>query len=432
MNVNNNIKILPLSLLLLLFSSSCAFFLERLDKKENNPIIEISIDKKQTFCPINNSYLQLISQNEKSHQHFSKFLLRVESVRNINFIDKVVLWSLLQMNLRPDLSTPQSRIQVLINYQGKEEYLSYFQENNEWSYLVALEQLLKKYQSHYTLKDLASLIDKYHPDLFYVSNDFAAFLVSNTALISKEEALKKIYMRADEPLRENERLPRQRLVPLVTRFYKHRRQMKRNVKSSNYLFDYKANQKMSTKCNYDMGLYQSSIYLINNTFIRNNIFGIKEGKNAFLASSNQGLNKLTNLKGTLFFASHGNSRATALCSFQSKLKQKRKMWLISSDSRDPGQHIYHLLEYGLQNISQIEEMDKMLKFSRHLFLQSPVRLIFESNRSTKQQLEELLKLNIPIYYANNLGRIWGLYQDNQRYSFLLDDRKAGGLSCIAR
>ena len=431
MNVKKVLSILVVFLLLLL-TSSCAYFLERLDQNENDPIIEMSAEKTQTFCPINQSYFQIISQNQKSHDNFNKLLVQLESVNKFSFIDKAVLWSLIQMNLRPDLTAPQSRVQFLINYQGQQDYINYYQQKNEWSYLIALDELLKKYNSRYNLIQLANFIDKYHPDLFYVSKDFATFLIEKKSIIANDPQLKNIYMRADETLRENERVARQPLTPLIKKYIIQKKVYK-NIKSSSYLFDYTTTKKISTRCNYDMGLYQNSIYLINDDFIRSNIFGLKEGKNTFITTTNQGTQNLTNLQGTIFFKGTGGSRAAALCSFESRTNQdSRNIWLVSSDSRDPGQHIYHLLEYGLQDITQIDELDKMLKFSRHLFLQGPVRLVFESNRSTKMQLQELLKLNIPIYYASNLGRIWGLYQSEQEHSFLLDDRKAGSLSCMAR
>lgn len=423
-----NVKKYPITILLVVLTStlsSCAFVLDKLDRDENNPIIELTTNSKQTFCTENKSYIQLISQNEKSHKSFSTFLLKLESVAQLAFIDKVVLWSLLQMNLRPDLTAPQSKIQILLTYKGKQEFINYYHQNHDWTFLISLEQLLKKYDSRYSLMQLARYLDDYHPNRFYVSQDFASFLQTNKPLIAQNPSLKNIYMRAEETLRENERISRQPLTKLISQF-KRKKKKNKKIKPNDYLFNYNITQKISTRCNYDMGLYESSIYLINDKFIRNNIFGLKEGKNAFIASTSQGLEKIDHVNNTIFFKGEGKAKAAALCQFS---KKNKNLWLLSTDSRDPGQHIYHLLEYGLQDISQIEEMDKMLKFSRHLFLQEPVRLIFESNRSTKEQLQELLKLNIPIYYANNLGRIWGLYQDDKQFSFLLDDRKNGTLSC---
>jgi hypothetical protein len=71
----------------------------------------------------------------------------------------------------------------------------------------------------------------------------------------------------------------------------------------------------------------------------------------------------------------------------------------------------------------------MLSFSRHQFLKNPVRLIIESRKSTHKQLNELLKLNVPIYNAKKLGKIWGLQSTPEYSKFLLDERQQGHLTC---
>jgi hypothetical protein len=421
-------------LLLLMFTSSCAYLLDRLDSDfgENAPL-EIKPESKQTYCPKGNSYNQLVSENKRSHETFNRFLVQVESVDQLKFIDKAVLWSLVQMNLRPDLSSPHSRMQMLIYHGGKEHFLNYYNKNvNSWSYLYALESLLNKFKSKHSLQKLARFIDNLYPDLFYVSEDFAAFLKSKKDMLLKYPALKRIYIRGDETLKTNERITKQPLVPIIKRYLRYKKH-RLKIKFSDYLFTYDKQPRIKANCNYDMGLYSSSIYLINKNFIQSNVFGLKNGNSAFLASSTQGMDKFTPLKASVFFQGKGDARTAAICSFKEKMPGlNKRLWLVSSASRDPGQHIYHLLEYGLHDVDQLQEMDKMIKFSRHLFLQNPVRLIFESNRSTNQQLEELLKLDIPIYYANNLGKIWGYYKDKKSHSFLLDDRKTGSLACSTR
>ena len=126
------------------------------------------------------------------------------------------------------------------------------------------------------------------------------------------------------------------------------------------------------------------------------------------------------------FKGQANSRAPGICSFQTK---NSKTWIVSSDSRDPGQHIYHLLEYGLLDTQEPEKVDKLFRFSRHLFLKSPVRLVIESRRSTEEQMNELLKLNIPIYNSQKLGKMWGFQSGKSLSTFILDDRRIGSLTC---
>lgn len=121
-----------------------------------------------------------------------------------------------------------------------------------------------------------------------------------------------------------------------------------------------------------------------------------------------------------------------MCYFESK-NQLHSLAFLASDSRDPGQHLYHLFKLNLEKVITTSDLDTLIKFSRHLFLTNPLRLIYESHRGSEKQLTELLKLNIPIYNANNLGNIIGLLidQKNEKKShhFILDDRHEGHLSC---
>ena len=89
-------------------------------------------------------------------------------------------------------------------------------------------------------------------------------------------------------------------------------------------------------------------------------------------------------------------RSTAVCMIEN---EKKKIWAFSNQSRDPGQHLFHLIKYGLTESSTTADVDKLIKHSRHLFLSDTVRLIIESQKSSKEQIENLLKLNLPIYNA---------------------------------
>jgi hypothetical protein len=124
-------------------------------------------------------------------------------------------------------------------------------------------------------------------------------------------------------------------------------------------------------------------------------------------------------------------RSSAVCVIEKKTKSGQDfMWLFSNASRDPGQHLYHLFRYGLAQVSSTQEVDKLLRHSRHLFLSDPVRLVIESDRSQDSQIENLLKLNIPIYNAEKLGNVWAYTQfQREGAHFIIDDRNFGAFSC---
>ena len=415
-----------ISFLSLLTISSCANFINQIDgdllTQKSIPYKKIA--SKRTYCKKEPNFT-LISESKDSQKVFSKFIKGYK----FNYADKLALWTFVQMNLRPDLTGPNSNLQIFLKYNGRQDYYHFFSKEKKVSYplFFGLEYILKQYHSRYSLLELAKLFDSKYPNRFLVSEAFAAFLDANIKEISLNKSLKRYFTRADEPLREGERIYKQKLYPLIKLYYKSKKKTK--YVKSDYLFEYKRNNLIKAKCNYDMSLYNSSIYLINDNFIKSNMFGMREKENLFLSATTQSLKKLTSLQKSIYFQSEMTTESAAMCSFESQMNKDKSILLSSSDSRDPGQHLYHLIEYGLHELNDIQKLDEVLQFSRHLFLKKPIRLILESERSSEAQLDELLKLNMPIYNSEKLGKVWGYLRVKKRQNFIIDNRRIGGLSC---
>jgi len=412
-----------------LFSlTSCSYFLGNFEKDifDKNKITPISLTQK-TICDGTPKYMA-ISENEQANQDFKKFINRLDDQKKLSFVDQVVLWSLLQMNFRPDLSSPTAKLQMIITYGGKETYLNSFHEGaHRFPYLKALDTLLKQYSSKYSLSELAMFLDMYYGYQITVSPSFEKFLSLHKEYLKKHEKAKKAFFRGDEHLRESESIPKEKFSRVI-RLYNKDHQHK-DYKTSNFLFHYGKQVLVTPNCNFDMDLYDNSIFLINDKNVQGNIFGLKDGNKSFFAVSSQEVTNINFVKGSLFFQGNSNIRSAAICTFKHKLHPRQRLWLISTDSRDPGQHLFHLLQYGIDKAQNISELSSTMRFSRHLFLKDPVRLIIESRRSSEKQLDELLKLNIPIYNAKKLGTVWGFYQDEKNSTFILDDRRSGHIQC---
>jgi hypothetical protein len=394
---------------------------------ENN-ITPISTTEK-TSCDIIQKNI-LMNDNKQSQKDFNLFIKNISQFKRLTFIDKTVLWSLLQINLRPDLSSPTSKMQILIKANNEEKYYnSYTRTSKGFPYLFLLEHILKEYKSKYSLLDLTKIFDEHFNYKIYVSKGLETFLDDNKNKILESSVLKKHYVRGDEILKENEKLPRIQITSIIKRYLKTKKRYQ--YKIGNYLFTYDKGSSFSPQCNFDMDLYKNSIFLIHNKQIKSHIFAYKFKQNAFLATSDQDLREIHSLRNTPLFQGTSNTRSAAICSFKNKFKTNNSLWLSSTFSRDPGQHLFHLMEYGLNSINTIKELDTMLRFSRHQFLKDPVRLVIESRRSSKSQLNDLLKLNIPIYNSKKLGQIWGYFQANDQSSFILDDRREGNLECTS-
>lgn len=419
-------------LLILLIFSSCSYLIKSYEEdaiKKNgvNPLDETEV----TYCSEKSQYI-LINDNELSQNSFREYLLNLEKKRIISFIDKVVLWSFMQMNLRPHQSSPSSKLQMLIKFKGEEKYFNSFSEKpNSYPYLNLLSTLLTEYKSQYSLKELAVIYERGAPRDVKVSGTLAKFLEANQKEIANDPTLKTIYLRGDEPLREKEGLPFLSMSKILNTYLKSKNKTSYEIR--NFLFNkFQQNSSFVPQCNFDMNLYKDSLFLISEDKVEAHTFGMKVDDNFFMAASSQSLDQFKSLNGTLNFQGESNIRSASICTYQKRLKPSETVWLISSGSRDPGQHLYHLQEYGLEEIENLENFDQLLKFSRHLFLKNPVRLVIESRRSQEDQIQELLKLDIPIYNAKKLGHIWGFYQNKKESSFILDVREEGHIECFKR
>ncbi len=425
------------ALLLTLFSliaASCSFFIDSYDENfTRNEKIKPLDQTSVTYCKKPSSRIYL-NDNKESQIMFSLFMKNLEKKRVLSYIDKVVLWSFVQMNIRPDLSSPSAKLQVLLNLDNKEYYFnSYALREESYPYLNLLSHLLKKFKSQYSLKELAVIYEREIPRRMKVSKSLASFLREHQADLAKVPLFKKSYIRGDETLKEKEGLPFLRIKNLVNLYNKSKKRARYKI-SSDLFSRFGQETNFVPKCNFDMNLYKDSLFLISKEKIQAHTFGMKEQKNTFMGVSSQKIQTFKPLDQTISFSGNSNVRSASLCSYSTKSNPQQRLWLISSNSRDPGQHLYHMQEYELSKISNLYELDAMLRFSRHLFLKNPVRLVIESRRSQKSQVQELLKLDIPLYNAKNLGSIWGYFSKNSlksnSVSFLSDSRTQGAPLCV--
>lgn len=413
-------------LLLLLLVSSCSFFIEKID----SPLVDDkeylnNIPKLPTHCPIEEKVnFQLIGSNANSQ---SVYLHLIESLdQKLDIFDHLALWSLIQLTIRPDQSSPTSRFQVLFHIGEKTHYYDFFSEESEeqYPYLYGLQWILKKFKKQRSLEYYASILDRSLKQRLKVGKDFENFLVKNRDFIKENEELAPYYFRGTEVLKENETSPRLNYQKVVQEF--RRAQNKQKVIVNTSLIQFVTEKGNSGSCNYDFNLYSNSIFLIDKIIPVANLFGLSTSSGAFMASSSQKLNKALSLKGLPLFRGESKVRSSAVCVIE---KPDKKIWTFSNQSRDPGQHLFHLVRYGLPQTKSIEEVDKLLRYSRHLFLSDPVRLIIESQRSQSDQIENLLKLNLPIYNAQKLGNIWSYAKFGEKDRFIIDDRNPGAFLC---
>ena len=173
---------------------------------------------------------------------------------------------------------------------------------------------------------------------------------------------------------------------------------------------------MVVKCNFDVN--------------KDNL-SLEEGSNFFIAVSSSLVQKpLQNLQSTYFIKSRPSPLPLPVCQFNNSIQD---IVLFSTLGRNPAQHLKHLVAYDINQINSFQSFEELLKFSRHLFLNNPDRILYESKRGRKSQLNFFLSMNFPIYHVEALGDIIGLSSfikgKTEEKSLIADDRSLAKLWC---
>jgi hypothetical protein len=413
------------STLLLFLISSCSLLVKKIDE----PLIteDKALKKKDvshSYCPVDKKFEHLlVGTSESSQKTYLDFIAKNKS---LDFLDHFAIWSLLQFSTRPDQSSPTSRLQVMFSEKGKNYYFDFFSEESkdQYPYLYGLQWILKKFNRSTTLEQYARIIDSSLADQLKIGKDLSNFLSKSKDEIKANDLLAPIFFRGAEVLREEETVPTLKYAAVIQEFRKVEKLQKIVINTSLTKFVTESGQ--SGSCNYDFNLYNNSIFLIDKVIPVANLFGLSFKSSAFMSSSSQKLDKMESLKGFPIFKGESKIRSSAVCVIENK---NHKLWTFSNQSRDPGQHLFHLIRYGLPRSQSVQEVDRLIRHSRHLFLSDPTRLIIESSRSKKAQIENLLKLNLPIYNSDRLGNIWAFTQTPDYSRFVIDERNAGAFVC---
>jgi hypothetical protein len=365
----------------------------------------------------------LVGSNPQAQRSFTDFLKQNEEL-NLDFVEMTVLWSLLQINIRPDLASPTARLQFLVRLNKESVYRDFsVSDNGGHPFLTGLEELLKKHPKKKGLAWYAKLLDDKFKNEIVAGKTLELRLREMKAVLGPDPILRRHFFRGDELIRESERLPKVNFLKLV------RRSKEKNIVTpvNETLFSYRRTPQLDVRCNYDFTLYDNSIFLIDKEENIGHLFGLTQGSDAFLAVVAQKTEAPRALFGEAVIEGSARVRSSAFCLIKS---QTEEIWVTSNQSRDPGQHVYHLFRYGLTKVHTPEDIQRLLRHSRHMFLSDPLRLVIESSRSRNNQIQELLKLNVPIYNADSMGNIWA-WSDlaNEGGRFFIDDRNPGALFC---
>ena len=79
------------------------------------------------------------------------------------------------------------------------------------------------------------------------------------------------------------------------------------------------------------------------------------------------------------------------------------MLVASYEGRDPGQYIASTLHYLSEFDFTKESFDKIMGAPRHLLLLNPLRLAFEVEKANEVQVQNILKMGVPVFNEKYLG-----------------------------
>lgn len=425
------------------FASGCGFFSKKVEsiveKAElKNQTATLRPAKKNLFCS-DESKTQFIVEDELTLKFYTPVFKALLENKELGFVQRSVMYSMMELLRRPDQVTPQSRLQIFLRYKGKDTYLDISPKNSSdfsvMSYLKGLELLLKSSEGQADLLKLADTVDAQLPPAMNVSPGFEQFLQTHREEISKNEELAEVFFKGDEILTKHESFKRPSMKKIV-QLYKNSKKVSDTFFSINDspLSAYPSeSRELTVLCNFNINQETVSKEELLDAKAKKSghYFAFMEGNNLFIATVSSTIpQKLGNIKGTYFFNVNASNSPRPFCEFKTK---NQDTLLFSSKGRFPGQHLRHLITYDIGQVDSQSSLQELLTFSRHLFLSNPDRILYESKRGRKSQLDFFLSMNFPIYHVSSLGDLVGAsifstpLQTSR--SLVIDDRSTARLRC---
>lgn len=427
------------SLLLLLSTlSSCSYLTNKFESITQKSKDKTSfISNKKNYCPVN-SKIQYISEDEYSLKFYKSLHPGLFENKNLSFMEKSIMFSLLEMSRRPDEASPYSRLQVYLKQNGKTYYYDFrpknLEDDTKMPFLKGLDFLTQKFTPQRSLLSVATQLDSIIPQGIGVSLEFENFLKDNRKDLVKNDELTNQFFKGDEIITKYETFNRISYKTIIEQY------LNGFSKNADYEFEKNgltanksAKENYETNCNYDLSKETSlRDEILSSDQKKSHYIALSEGEDFFLAVSSTTLFRpfKTTPKMGYFMKSRPAAFPLPICEFKGK---NQEIVLFSSEGRNPIQHLQHLEAYQIDQVDSAFTLNELLGFSRHLFLSNPDRILYESKRGRKAQLDFFLEMNFPIYHVDNLGNIFGharFKNEKQLESVLYsDDRSSARLWC---
>ncbi len=423
-----------LTLILLITTNSCSIYIKLIEPK---PKVKILKDPKTPQYCKQKQKIQIAHQSPSATKKIFKYIKAIEKKHKLSFYDKAILLTFYQILLRPDATNNYSRLQIIYG-RGKNIFYKDYNplKSKNTNLIINLENFLKENKNRKNITQLAKLADKYFPKNIPITRELSQFIQQNRTNLKQDTNLLKNFFKIGQPLQQGETLKAFSLKKFIYQSLKRKSQ--RYNQTNTPLFSYQPKElientltnntlpkSISIQCNTDYSLYDKSTFLISpENSTQSNTFALYEKKKHFFLAitSNQVKRnrKILSYKKTYSLKSSPPKWPAPFCLIQNK---EWKMALLGMKDRDPRQHLFHLIQYGIKDVKHLESFAEYIRFPRYQTLKNPNRILFEKERGTESQLEEFLKHNIPIYYAPKLGEVWGLFRTSSKQLTLVTDNR---------
>lgn len=422
-------------IILISFATGCSFFSSKIDTMARNKVPQsLQPLSKHNFCSDKNR-LVFFTEDEatlKFYRELENSLFQKENP----FIQKGILMALTELNRRPDLVSPSSRLQIYLKLDGKNYYYDFrpksLEDDTRYSYIKGLDYLSKNFRQQ-SLSSMAGTLDSIIPQQIPVTFGFENFLKAARPEMQKNELMISRFFKGDETITRYETFHRMSFKNIINYFTSPQFMSENTYEFEKNNLIKQGSSTTITKCNVNLDKDNSlSDEILNSDNLRTNTFGLTEGENIFLAMSSAIMQRPLKIEKNFYFLKmRPNPFPGPVCEFSDAQKE---IVLFSAKGRSPAQHLKHLLAYEVDHVIHPSQLNDLLKFSRHLFLQDPDRILYESKRGRKAQLDFFLAMNFPIYHVDSLGEVFGSisYTENKqrKNSLIIDDRNSSVLSCL--
>ncbi|MCF8059851.1 MAG: hypothetical protein K9K67_11170 [Bacteriovoracaceae bacterium] len=406
------IKINYLLILLILIVSSCSSYINYIENLTMPEIVYKQPKAKKTFCEKNPTH-NIVHSSSFTIDDLNKVF---KSNPRLSFEEKAMLLTFYQFHARPEATDWTSRTQVHVKINEK-EYHHDFGPPHKFPLFDALKTLEKEKIFTKKLDFFLKLSNQLLPRKIAIQENFQVFLDENKESYSEDKRILESYFKLGKPLQKGET------------FYRHNLKLLKGYESTLPITQEYSLGKNFT-CSFDANLYKKGIFLINNKKDYENYFGLLDNSGNYIFFITKKIKANTN---SYIGQEFNGTTSPSISPFCVSKDRKKEMILMSLNSRDPGQLLYHLYNYNIQEIDNISEITNFINFPRHQFLTNPSRLLYESSKGSEEQLRYFLSLDFPVYHVENLGAIFGIWNiSNQNNTFISDERMDVNQSCLLK